>query len=176
MIPALRAFRSKNFRIFYVGQGLALLGNWIQNVAMSWLVYRVTGSALLLGVTAGAQQLPVLFLSPIAGVWADRVNRRRLLIVIQSIAFFQALTLAVLTFADVVRVPYLIGLALLLGIVTSFETPTRQAFLLELIEDRGDLPNAIALQSLLFQSARFVGPSVAGLLPPARSRTTALRC
>lgn len=164
MIPALRAFRSENFRIFYAGQGLALLGNWIQNVAMSWLVYRITGSALLLGVTAGAQQLPVLFLSPIAGVWADRVNRRRLLIVIQSIAFAQALTLAVLTFADVVRVPYLIGLALLLGIVTSFETPTRQAFLLELIEDKGDLPNAIALQSLLFQSARFVGPSVAGLL------------
>jgi MFS family permease len=164
VIPALRAFRSKNFRIFYAGQGLALLGNWIQSVAMSWLVYRVTGSALLLGVTAGAQQLPVLFLSPIAGVWADRVNRRRLLVVIQSIAFFQALTLAALTFADVVRVPFLIGLALLLGIVTSFETPTRQAFLLELIEDKGDLPNAIALQSLLFQSARFVGPSVAGLL------------
>ena len=164
MIPALRAFRSKNFRIFYAGQGLALLGNWIQSVAMSWLVYRVTGSALLLGVTAGAQQLPVLFLSPIAGVWADRVNRRRLLVVIQSIAFLQAVTLAVLTFADVARVPFLIGLALLLGIVTSFETPTRQAFLLELIENRGDLPNAIALQSLLFQSARFVGPSVAGLL------------
>jgi MFS family permease len=164
VIPALRAFRSKNFRIFYAGQGLALLGNWIQSVAMSWLVYRVTGSALLLGVTAGAQQLPVLFLSPIAGVWADRVNRRRLLVVIQSIAFFQALTLAALAFADVVRVPFLIGLALLLGIVTSFETPTRQAFLLELIEDKGDLPNAIALQSLLFQSARFVGPSVAGLL------------
>ena len=164
MIPALRAFRSKNFRIFYAGQGLALLGNWIQSVAMSWLVYRVTGSALLLGVTAGAQQLPVLFLSPIAGVWADRVNRRRLLVVIQSIAFAQALTLALLTFADVVRVPYLIGLALLLGITTSFETPTRQAFLLELIHHREDLPNAIALQSLLFQSARFVGPSVAGLL------------
>ena len=164
MIPALRAFRSKSFRIFYAGQGLALLGNWIQSVAMSWLVYRVTGSALLLGVTAGAQQLPVLFLSPIAGVWADRVNRRRLLMLIQSLAFVQALTLATLTFADAVRVPYLIGLALLLGVITSFETPTRQAFLLELIEHREDLPNAIALQSMLFQSTRFVGPSVAGLM------------
>jgi len=164
VIPALRAFRSKSFRIFYAGQGLALLGNWIQNVAMSWLVYRVTGSALLLGITAGAQQLPVLFLSPIAGVWADRVNRRRLLVVIQSLAFIQALTLAVLTFADAVRVPYVIGLALLLGMITSFETPTRQAFLLELIEHREDLPNAIALQSMLFQSTRFVGPSVAGLM------------
>jgi MFS family permease len=164
VIPALRAFRSKSFRIFYAGQGLALLGNWIQNVAMSWLVYRLTGSALLLGLTAGAQQLPVLFLSPIAGVWADRVNRRRLLVLIQSLAFLQALTLALLTFADAVRVPYLIGLALLLGMITSFETPTRQAFLLELIEHREDLPNAIALQSMLFQSTRFVGPSVAGLM------------
>jgi MFS family permease len=164
VIPALRAFRSKSFRIFYAGQGLALLGNWMQTVAMSWLVYRVTGSALLLGVTAGAQQLPVLFLAPIAGVWADRVNRRRMLVLIQSVAFLQALTLAVLTFAGAVRVPYLIGLALLLGITTSFETPTRQAFLLELIEHREDLPNAIALQSLLFQSTRFVGPSVAGVL------------
>ena len=164
MIPALRAFRSKSFRIFYAGQGLALLGNWMQAVAMSWLVYRVTGSALLLGVTAGAQQLPVLFLSPIAGVWADRVNRRRLLVLIQSLAFIQALTLAALTFAGAVQVPHLIALALLLGIITSFETPTRQAFLLDLIEHREDLPNAIALQSMLFQSTRFVGPSVAGLL------------
>ncbi len=164
MLPALRAFRSKNFRIFYAGQGLSLLGNWLQTVAMSWLVYRVTGSALLLGVTAGAQQLPILFLSPIAGVWADRVNRRRLLMLIQSLAFVQALTLALLTFSDMVRVPHLIALALFLGIITAFETPTRQAFLLELIEHREDLPNAIALQSLLFQSTRFVGPSVAGLV------------
>jgi len=162
--PALRAFRSKNFRIFYAGQGLSLLGNWMQTVAMSWLVYRLTGSALLLGLTAGAHQLPVLFLSPIAGVWADRVNRRRLLVLIQSLAFVQALTLAVLTFADAVLVPQLIALALFLGVITAFETPTREAFLLELIEHREDLPNAIALQSMLFQSTRFVGPSVAGLL------------
>ena len=164
MLPALRAFRSKNFRIFYAGQGLSLLGNWLQTVAMSWLVYRVTGSALLLGVTAGAQQLPILFLSPIAGVWADRVNRQHMLMLIQSLAFLQALTLALLTFAGTVRVPHLIALALFLGIITAFETPTRQAFLLELIEHREDLPNAIALQSLLFQSTRFVGPSVAGLV------------
>ncbi len=164
MHPALRAFRSKSFRIFYAGQGLSLLGNWMQTVAMSWLMYRITGSALLLGVTAGAQQLPILFLSPIAGVWADRVNRQHLLMLIQSLAFVQALTLALLTFSDMVRVPHLIALALFLGIITAFETPTRQAFLLELIEHREDLPNAIALQSLLFQSTRFVGPSVAGLV------------
>ena len=164
MHPALRAFRSKSFRIFYAGQGLSLLGNWMQTVAMSWLVYRITGSALLLGVTAGAQQLPILFFSPIAGVWADRVNRRRLLMLIQTFAFIQALTLALLTFSDTVRVPHLIALALFLGVITAFETPTRQAFLLELIEHREDLPNAIALQSLLFQSTRFVGPSVAGVV------------
>ena len=121
MHPALRAFRSKNFRIFYAGQGLSLLGNWMQTVAMSWLVYRITGSALLLGVTAGAQQLPILFFSPIAGVWADRVNRRRLLMLIQTFAFVQALTLALLTFSDMVRVPHLIALALFLGVITAFE-------------------------------------------------------
>src|SRR5258708_7698628 len=111
MHPALRAFRSKSFRIFYAGQGLSLLGNWMQSVAMSWLVYRLTGSALLLGITAGAQQLPMLLLSPIAGVWADRVNRRRLLMVIQCLAFLQALALALLTFLDLVQVPYVIALA-----------------------------------------------------------------
>src|SRR5258706_7844148 len=136
----------------------------METVAMSWLVYRVSGSALLLRVTAGAQQLPILFFSPIAGVWADRVNRRRLLMLIQSLAFLQALTLALLTFAEAIRVPHLIALALFLGVITAFETPTRQAFLLELIEHREDLPNAIALQSLLFQSTRFVGPSVAGVV------------
>jgi MFS family permease len=164
MATPLRALRSRNFQIFYAGQGMYLLGTWIQTVAMSWLVYRLTGSALLLGVTTGAQQLPMLFLSPIAGVCADRVNRQRLLLLIQSLAFVQALTLALLTFAGIVRVPHLIVLALLLGVVNAFETPTRQAFLLELIERREDLPNAIALQSMLFQLTRFLGPSAAGLI------------
>lgn len=150
--------------MFYAGQGLSLLGTWMQTVATSWLVYRLTGSALLLGVTAGAQQLPMLFLSPLAGVWADRVNRRQLLMVIQALAFLQALALALLTFLGLVQVLHVVALALCLGIINSFETPTRQAFLLELIEHREDLPNAIALQSMLFQATRFVGPSLAGLI------------
>jgi MFS family permease len=162
--PALRALRHKTFRIFFAGQGLSLLGTWMQTVAMSWLVYRLTGSAWLLGVTAGAQQLPMLFLSPIAGVLADRVNRQRLLVLIQSLAFLQSLSLALLTFAGIVDVPHVIALAVLLGIINAFEMPTRQAFVLELVQDRQDLPNAIALQSMLFQSARFLGPSVAGLI------------
>ena len=164
MKPALRALRHTSFRIFFAGQGLSLLGTWMQTVAMSWLVYRLTGSAWLLGVTAGAQQLPMLFLSPIAGVLADRVNRQRLLVLIQSLALLQSLALALLTFAGLVDVPQVVALAVLLGILNAFEMPTRQAFVLELVQDRQDLPNAIALQSMLFQSARFLGPSVAGLI------------
>ncbi|MGC2517546.1 MAG: MFS transporter [Burkholderiales bacterium] len=164
MKTALRAFRHKNFRIFFAGQGLSLLGTWMQTVAMSWLVYRLTGSAWLLGVTAGAQQLPMLFISPIAGVLADRVNRQRLLMLIQSLAFLQSLSLALLTFAGIVRVPHVVALAVFLGVINAFETPTRQAFVLELVQDRQDLPNAIAMQSMVFQSARFLGPSVAGLI------------
>src|SRR5437879_12610456 len=105
----------------------------MQTVAMSWLVYRVTGSALLLGVTAGAQQLPILVLSPIAGAWADRVNRRRLLMLIQSLALVRALALALLTFAGVFRAPQLIALALCIGLITAFETRSRQAFLVGFI-------------------------------------------
>ena len=163
MPTLLRAFRHRTFRTFYGGQFLSLVGSWMQTVATSWLVYRLSGSALLLGITTAAQQLPVLFVSPLAGVWADRVNRRRMLIFIQSIACVQALALTVLTFTEVIEVPHVIALAMVLGVVTAFETPTRQAFLLEMVE-REDLPNAIALQSMLFQSARFIGPSIAGLL------------
>jgi MFS family permease len=164
MATPLRALRSRSFQIFFAGQFVYLVGSWMQSVAMSWLVYRLTGSAWLLGVTAGAQQLPMLFLSPIAGVWADRSNRRKLLVLIQSLAGVQAFTLAILTFTGLIQVSHLIALSLLLGTINSFETPTRQAFLLEMLENRQDLPNAIALQSLIFQCARFVGPSIAGIV------------
>jgi len=159
----LRALRHRSFRIFYAGQFLSLIGAWMQTVATSWLVYRLTGSALLLGVTAAAQQFPMLFVAPVAGVWADRVNRRRLLIVTQSLAAGQAAALTVLTFTGAIQVGHVIALAVVLGVLVALEMPTRQAFLLEMVE-REDLPNAIALQSMLFQSARFVGPSIAGLM------------
>ncbi len=136
----------------------------MQTLATSWLVYRLTGSAFMLGLAAAALQLPMLFLSPIAGVWADRLDRRRLLIVVQSLAAAQALTLAALTYAGVVQVWHVITLSLLLGMVNAVETPTRQAFLLEMVETKADLPNAIALQSMLFNGARFVGPTIAGVL------------
>ncbi len=136
----------------------------MQTLATSWLVYRLTGSAFMLGLAAAALQLPMLFLSPIAGVWADRLDRSRLLIAVQSLAAVQAFTLAALTYAGVVQVWHVIALSLLLGMVNAVETPTRQAFLLEMVETKADLPNAIALQSMLFNGARFVGPTIAGVL------------
>ncbi|HET9042502.1 MAG TPA: MFS transporter, partial [Burkholderiales bacterium] len=164
MRPALRALRHRSFRVFYTGQGLSLLGTWLQTVATSWLVYRLTGSAFMLGLVAGAQQIPMLFLAPVAGVWADRLDRRKLLMVIQTLCAVQALALAALTFAGLVTVWHVVGFALLLGMLNAFETPTRQAFLLEMIGTKEDLPNAIALQSMLFNGARFVGPTIAGLV------------
>lgn len=136
----------------------------MQTLATSWLVYRLTGSALLLGITAGVQQLPMLIVAPIAGVWAERVNRRNVLIATQALSSLQALALAILTFSGEISVPVIIVLGLLMGFINAFEAPTRQAFLLELIEDRRDLPNAIALQATMWQAARFIGPSLAGLV------------
>jgi len=164
MHPALRAFRYRSFRVFYTGQGLSLLGSWLQTVATSWLVYRLTGSAFMLGLVAGAQQLPMLFVAPVAGVWADRLDRRKLLIVVQTLCAVQGLALAALTFAGLVTVWHVVVFALVLGVLNAFETPTRQAFLLEMVGTKEDLPNAIALQSMLFNGARFVGPTIAGLV------------
>ncbi len=164
MHPALRAFRYRSFRIFFAGQGLSILGTWMQTIATSWLVYRLTGSAFMLGLATAALQLPMLFVAPIAGVWADRLDRRRTLIVVQSLAAVQALALAALTWAGAVQVWHVLAFALVLGTINAFETPTRQAFLLELVESKADLPNAIALQSMLFNGARFVGPTIAGVI------------
>jgi MFS family permease len=169
MSLALRAFRHRSFRIFYIGQAISLVGTWLQMVAIGWLVYRLTGSALMLGIAAAAQQLPVLFVAPIAGVVADRVNRRRLLVATQAAAAVQAATLAVLALTGQVTAWQVVGLALVYGVIHAIETPTRQAFLLELVEDRTDLPNAIALQSMMFNAARFAGPSIAGVVLAASS-------
>jgi len=164
MHPALRALRYRSFRVFFVGQGVSIFGTWMQTLATSWLIYRLTGSAFMLGLSTAALQLPMLVLSPIAGVLADRLDRRRLLIVVQLLAGVQALVLATLTYAGVVQVWHVIALSLFLGAMNAIETPTRQAFLLEMVETKADLPNAIALQSMLFNGARFVGPTIAGLL------------
>ena len=157
------ALRHRNFRLFVVGQGISLIGFWMQSVAQGWLVYRLSGSALRLGAVAFAAYLPILCVAPAAGVLADRVPRRGLLIVTQSLLGLLALTLGVLAATGVVTVPLVIAVAAGVGLVSAFDVPARQAFLVEMV-GAPDLPGAIALNSSLFNTARVVGPAVAGSL------------
>ena len=159
-----RALSSRNYRLFFGGQGISLIGTWMQQIAMSWLVYRTNNSPFLLGLIGFSSQICSLFFSPFAGVISDRWNRHRILVATQSLAMMQAFLLAALTLTGTVTVPHLIILALFLGFVNAFDMPTRQAFVVEMVEKREDLANAIALNSFLFNSARLVGPSVAGIL------------
>lgn len=160
----LRALRSRNYRLFFAGQSISLVGTWMQQVAMGWLAYRITGSALLLGVVGFAGQFPSFVLAPVAGVLADRWNRRRLLVATQTLAMLQALLLAGFTLAGVTPVWLLVLLSAVLGAVNAFDIPIRQSFVVELVEGKEDLGNAIALNSSMVNAARLVGPSVAGLL------------
>jgi MFS family permease len=160
----LRALRSRNFRLFVAGQSVSLVGTWMQQVAMSWLVYRLTGSVMLLGVVGFASQIPTIFISPVAGVLADRWDRRRLLIATQALAMFQAAFLALVVLTGVVQVWQIILLSLVLGVVNAFDIPVRQSFVVEMVEHREDLGNAIALNSSLVNGARLIGPAIAGLL------------
>jgi MFS family permease len=159
-----RALRHRNFRLFFAGQSISSIGTWMQRVAMSWLVYRLTGSALLLGVVNFTGQAPTLLFTPFAGVIADRYDRHRLLIATQVMAMVQAALIAVLVLTHVIAVWHLVVLSLFLGIVNAFDTPIRQAMVVEMIENREDLSNAIALNSSMVNGARLVGPSVAGIL------------
>ena len=159
-----RALKSRNFRLFVAGQGVSLIGTWMQQVAMSWLVYRLTGSAFLLGVIGFTSQIPTLFVAPMAGVLADRWNRRKLLIATQALAMFQAALLASVVLTGTVQVWHLIVLSLLLGIATAVEIPVRQSFVIEMVTQREDLGNAIAINSSMVQGARLIGPALAGLL------------
>lgn len=163
----LRALRHPNFRRYFFGQAISTLGTWIQQVALSWLVYRLTGSAALLGVTAFLSQAPQLVVGPIAGPWIDRYDRRRLLIGVQLALAVQALTLSALTFGGWIGPGLIVAMALFLGVANSLDAPLRQSMLGQLVDDRADLGNAIALNALLFNSARFVGPPIAGMLVAA---------
>jgi MFS family permease len=160
----MRALAYKNYRLFFGGQSLSLIGTWMQQVAMSWLVYRMTDSAFLLGLIGFTGQIPTVIFGSFAGVYADRLNRRNLLIATQAFAMMQALLLAFLTLTGLVAVWHLIVLSIILGIVNAFDVPARQSFVIDLVENRRDLGNAIALNSFMFNSARLVGPSIAGLL------------
>jgi MFS family permease len=161
----LRALRHRNFQLFFGGQLISLVGTWMQSVAQSWLVYRMTGSSLLLGVVAFASQIPIFVLSPIAGTVADRYNRHRVVIATQSIMMVLAFILAFLTLSTRIHITVneIIVLASLLGVVNAFDIPARQSFIVEMV-GREDLMNAIALNSSMFNGARIIGPSIAGVL------------
>jgi len=164
MHPILRGFQHRNFRLFFIGQTLSMTGTWMQHIAISWLMYRLTSSAFMLGLTGFALQIPMLLVSPFAGVWVDRYNRRTLLLLTQALALAPALLLAALTSAGAIEAWHIIALSLFLGSVNAFDQPSRNAFLLEMVETREHLPNAIALNSMIMHSARFVGPSIAGVV------------
>jgi len=162
--PTTRALRHRNYKLFFFGQGMSLIGTWMQRIALGWLVYRLTGSVLLLGLVGFASQIPTFLLAPLAGVLADRIDRRKLLVATQVMAMLQAFVLAGLTIAGVVATWHIILLSMLLGLVNAFDIPIRQSFVVEMLESREDLPNAIALNSLLVNGARLAGPSLAGVL------------
>ena len=160
----LRALRHRNYRLFFAGQSLSLVGTWITRIATSWLIYRLTGSALLLGVVGFCGQIPTLFLAPVAGVFVDRWSRHRVLVVTQVLSMLQSLALAVLALAGVITVAEVLVLQVFQGAINAFDTPARQAFVVAMIEDRADLPNAIALNSLMVNASRILGPSIGGVL------------
>jgi MFS family permease len=164
---ALRALRHRNFRLFTLGQTTSLIGTWMQQVAVGWLVYRLTDSALLLGLTAFVSQGPSFFLAPLAGVLADRFDKRRIVLVTQSVMMVQAAALATLVLTGHASIGLIITLMAVLGAAVGFDIPARQAFLIEMVGDKDDLPNAIALNSSMFNASRLVGPAIAGLLVAA---------
>ena len=164
MNHALRAFRHRNFRLFYAGQAISLIGTWIQQIALSWLIYRTTGSGFLLGLATFCSQIPMLLFLPLAGLFSDRYDRRTLMIVAYSLAMIQAVTLGTLTLAGTIEIWQILVLGFLYGTIMAFETPARQSLISQMVNDRDDLPNAIALNSVLMNSGRLVGPSIAGVL------------
>jgi MFS family permease len=161
---AVRALRHRNYRLFFGGQSLSLIGTWMTQVASSWLVYRLTNSALLLGLVSFSGQIPALLLTPFAGVWVDRWDRRTVLQVTQVLAMIQSFVFAALTLSGRVNIWHILGLSMFQGAINAFDIPARQTFVVEMIEDRADLSNAIALNSSMMNGARLVGPSIAGAI------------
>ena len=161
---AWRALRHRNFKLYFAGQGISIIGTWMTRVATVWLVYRLTHSPLLLGVVAFAGLIPTFVLAPFAGVWIERLNRRRLLVCTQAAAATQSLVLAALTLARVVTFREILVLAVCQGLINAFDTPLRQIFVGQMVDDREDLGNAIAISSSLANGARLIGPAIAGLV------------
>lgn len=161
---ALRALRSRNYRLFFTGQSISLIGTWMQRIATPWLVYELTNSVFLLGLVGFIGQLPVFLLAPFAGVFSDRWNRYRILLATQVLAMLQATAMAWLVLAERIELWQILLLSLMLGGISAFDIPARQAFLVRMVEKKEDLGNAIALNSSIVNTARMLGPSAAGLL------------
>ena len=161
---AVRALRSRNYRLYFGGQGISLIGTWMQRIALSWLVYRMTHSVFLLGIVGFFGQAPTFVAGPFAGVLVDQRNRYHILIATQVLAMIQALILAILVLTNTVQVWHIIVLGIFLGLINAFDVPARQSLLVEMIENREDLSNAIALNSSMVNGARLLGPSIAGIL------------
>src|SRR4051812_24276287 len=159
-----RALSHRNYKLFFAGQSISLIGTWMTRIATSWLVYRLTGSALLLGVVGFAGQIPSFLLAPFAGVLVDRWNRHRLLVATQVLALLQSLALAILALTGVVQIWHVILLSVFQGLINAFDMPARQAFVVEMVERREDLANAIALNSSMVNAARLLGPSLGGII------------
>jgi MFS family permease len=166
---AWRALRYRNFQLFFAGQSISLIGTWMTRVATAWLVYRLTHSALLLGTVSFAGQIPTFLLAPFAGVWVDRLNKRRVLVWTQTILMVQSFALAALTLSGHITIHWILVLSILQGAVNAFDMPGRQSFLVQMVEDRADLGNAIAINSSMVNMARLVGPSIAGFIIAASS-------
>jgi MFS family permease len=160
----LRALGSRNYRLYFAGQGISLIGTWMQRIAQSWLVYRLTDSVFLLGIVGFSTQIPTFLVAPFAGVLVDNKNRYRILLASQIFAAIQAFILAILVLTNTVKVWHIIVLGVVLGIINAFDMPSRQSLIVEMIENRDDLSNAIALNSTMVNGARLVGPTIAGLL------------
>lgn len=160
----LRALQHRNYRLFFFGQGVSLVGTWLSRAATSWLVYKLTDSALLLGVLGFAGQIPMFFLAPVGGTLVDRWDRHRILVVTQILSMLQSFTLAVLTLTGYITFVYVLLLSVFQGFVNALDLPARQSYVVDLVEGTEDLPNAIALNSSMFNAARLVGPAIGGIL------------
>jgi len=157
------SLHSRNYRIYFTGQGISLIGTWMQHIAMSWLVYRLTGSVFLLGLIGFTSQIPSFVLSPLTGVLTDRYNRQKIMVLAQVSFMLQALILTLLVMFNLIQVWHIIVLSLIFGIISAFDSPARHALVIDLIDKQEDLGNAIALNSALFNGARLVGPAIAGM-------------
>jgi MFS family permease len=161
---AWRALRHRNFRLFFGGQSISLIGTWMTRIATSWLVYRLTKSSLLLGTVGFAGQIPTFLLAPLAGVLVDRIDRHKVLVWTQTLAMLQSFALAWLTLSHRINIKEVLALSALQGFINAFDMPGRQSFMVKMVEDRTDLSNAIAINSSMVNMARLVGPSLAGML------------